>query len=270
MGQIVLVALGQSNSIFYGRTPWPLPGNTYAPGGVFFNYLTGLFTPAADPLPGFVTPGPGYGGSIWTRLMYLLSAEPAGPRKPWADLVCVAPIGHASGPSEVWRQGGSSFPRIAAVRAAMAANNPPLTIGGYMWLNGETDGRDLSLAYGQHTENVRSLVEGIRAQGDNAPFFAAACTTCRIGVGLSFDEVDGPTRTPLIKRQTSLRLEQSRLPDVLAHLNVKRGPDHDGAIAPESPGRWDRCHFGDVGQFVAAEQWRETLLDAHAAGILPN
>ena len=265
MSKIVLVALGQSNSIFYGHTPWPLPGNNTAPGAVFYNYLTGLFTPAADPLPGFTIPGPGYGGSIWTRLMYLLSIEPAGPRKPWPDMVCIAPIGHASAGSAVWRQDGPSFPRIAQVRAAVAALG--LSIGGYLWMNGETDGADLSMSYGQHTANVQNLVEGIRLQGCDAPFFAAGCTTCRNGVGPSFEQIDGPTRTPKIKRVTSLRLEQSRLPDVLAWAGVERGPDLD-IIAATAPSRWDGCHLGDIGQFVAAEMWRETLLDASANQII--
>lgn len=265
MSKVFLVALGQSNSIFYGHTPWPLPGNTTAPGAVLYNYLNDQFTPAADPLPGFATPGPGYGGSIWTRLLYLLSIEPAGPRRPWPEMVCIAPIGHASASSAVWRQDGPSFSRIAQVRAAAA--NIGMQIGGYLWMNGETDGADLSMPYGQHTANVQNLVEGIRLAGDNAPFFAAQCTTCRNGVGPSFELLDGPTRTAKIKRLASLRLEQSRLPYELAWANVRRGPDLD-VIAPTPPSRWDGCHLGDVGQFVAAEMWRETLLDSSAAGVI--
>lgn len=135
-------------------------------------------------------------------------------------------------------------------------------------MNGETDAGDFAMPYGQHTVNVQNLVEGIRAAGDCAPFFAAQCTTCRNGVGPSFELLDGPTRTAKIKRLASLRLEQSRLPDMLAWANVRRGPDLD-IIAPSSTdSRWDGCHFGDVGQFVAAEMWRETLLDSHAMGVM--
>jgi hypothetical protein len=260
MAYIIIGILGQSNGGCYGpvRCPGPWPGQ------VSFNYLNGQFSPWVDPLPGFaVPPGNNTGGSIWGRLGYLFHADP---QNPWQDMICIAPLIKDAHSSAVWRPDGMCYPRIAALRASLAANNPPLQVGAWLWLNGETDAHETQMPYGYHTESVRLMVEGMRAAGDHAPVFTSVCTHCRspeTGYDYEAPAVSREGRLARLRRQADLQHEQALMPGVLCNCGVFPGPNHD--LIRD---RFDGCHFGDWGQWVAAEQWHETLKAAHAVGVI--
>lgn len=260
MAQAFFVILGQSNGGFYGDVA--LPGCPW-PGQVGYNFLNNTFAPYVDPFPGWAIPGgPGSGGSIWSRLGYLLYANPA---NPW-DMIVWAPLIKEAQSSALWRPDGVCFPRITALKANWAAHNPPFQPTAYLWINGETDAWVTSMPYGYHTESVRQMVTAIRATGDNAPVFTSISTTCRAGAGgPDFGGLPQHEQMERLRRQDEMQREQHLLPDVLAHLNVRRGPNHD-LISTHS--RFDFCHYNSNGQYIAARQWEKVLLNAHAQRVI--
>lgn len=260
MSNATFLIAGQSNANFCGDARWMQPGA----GQVFYTLETNTFQQAYDSFPGWPsTPTITTGGSIWSRLGYILAAQPA----PIWDSVCFAPVAVNGSSSESWTPSGANFNRFISARGCLSSWGKPLTA--IIWMQGETDALEYA-PDGAYYDNVISMVDGLRFNGVACPVFVAICTECKLygpspgtPAGADFQLIPQPSeRLNRWRWQERVQAEQRAL-----QLRADKGI-YAGANTDAIRGRYDGCHLNSIGQYAAALRWFEVLTAAKANNII--
>jgi len=223
---IVLLVMGQSNAANAGSELFSSPCiNT-------FNFYQGKYYPLKDPLLG----ANGNGGSVWSRLGYMLIENN------FANVVIVAPVAVGGTTIEQWISGGDLNYLIGETIGHLNAAN--LTVTHVLWHQGESNN---SILYPNSTpaqnamtyaSNFRLLVDHLRNLGIQSPIFPAVATRCA-------------DLTP------DVYLQQAQQNLAVDSLGVFNGPNTD-ILGLEY--RYDECHFNGEGLDVHAILWLNSLL----------
>ncbi len=200
---------------------------TRADGGPgVYSWHEGRCYEARDPLPG----ASGSGGSLWTRLGPMLRAANA------ADTVLFVPLGVTTTSVAQWDRHPVLVGRLEAVARALAAADIHVTH--VVWYQGEADSFKATSAQDYRRDFHRVLAR-LRALGIAAPVYVPLATLCQ-------------------KRSNpAVREAQRVLPDELA--GVRPGPDMDAIFGAVH--RYNGCHFGTASAVLAAEAWRQALMN---------
>lgn len=212
---MIALVFGQSNAANSGQSPGQASDQVYA-------FFEGHLYPAQDPLPG----ADGSGGSVWTRLGDRIIAAGLYPS------VIFVPI--AAGGSEIsrWTPAGDLYPRLTQTFSAL--QQADLTLTHLLWHQGESDAQITPPEIYQH--RFLQMLEGIRAQGVEAPIYVSQATFCRG------------------RQDPNLRRAQGDLVDPT--LGIRPGPNTDRIGLCD---RLDGCHFSDSGLEQAADLWLKVL-----------
>lgn len=223
----VLLIIGQSNSANHG-------GQRYAPphGGKVVNFFDGRCYIAASPLLG----ASGIEGEPWTLLGSRLVAAGL------ADHVVLIPAGIKSTPVRRWQDGADLNLMLRSVLNDAKAR---FRITGIIWHQGESDFIEKTPP-DTYMAMVASLVDSIRRQGVDAPFFRSVATRCGIDPGWTWTPDN-----PIAIAQKSLR-DEAR--------NIRPGIDTDALL--DSADRYDDCHFSGSALEKSAEAWSRILFES--------
>lgn len=259
MNIINIGIIGQSLAGPSGNTP-------YAPaaaGQIFWNIerigLADEFYPAADPMAGWYGSG---GGTIWSRLGYLMAHQPT----PLYDQVCYAIAAAPGTGSYYWRGDQPGMQRIRLTRQRLALQG--MRVSCWFWMNGELDA-SLDHPGGYHRDNVLNMVGQMRADGDLAPVFVAKETTYQqyngVPCGPMFQGLGPELRLARSAWQTRVQDEQHELRHNYANLGIYPGANMD---LIDSTGRYDGGHLNAAGSDFAALLWFGVIAEAKANGLM--
>ena len=218
----VLLVMGQSNAANSQGQRYQSPDDRVV------NFAAGHCYRAASPLLGATDRL----GETWTLL---------GTKLVQSGLYrTVILIPDAVGASSVhrWAAGGDlNATMVAVIQAAKAR----YTITGVLWDQGATDFA-LRTPEDKYRSDLKSLIDTIRAQGVQAPFFI---TRCSVGAK------DWSENNPVARAQASLADSRHAIFD---------GPNTDRDVTPFD--RYDGYHFSASGQEKYTDAWL-ALLRAH-------
>ncbi|MFM2199278.1 MAG: hypothetical protein RLZZ505_2710 [Verrucomicrobiota bacterium] len=233
VGDIYLTA-GQSNSANYGT-----PGTNTDDRVSAMDYATGVWTLAADPIPGAT----GTDGAVWTRLGGLVTATTNLP----VGFVCTG-IG-ATAVSEWVPPASQGYVKLKAAAQAFPANG----FRAVLWHQGESDS-GLATTPAEYQTRLQSIIAQLRADaGWTMPWYVAEA---------SF--------VPSVNPPTNLTVEEPVVAGqrrvIYADPLVFAGPVTDN-FHLEGKCR-DGVHFNDAGMVDHARQWADVL--AGTAPLAPK
>lgn len=223
----VILTFGQSNTANSGEFRHQAFPNVFC-----FNFFDQKLYPANDPLPG----ASNQGGSVWPPLGELLI------RSGWCDTVIFVPVGFGGSFVKDWQPGGRYFRRLhLAVRRFRSVC--PLPIDLLLWQQGEAEANHTHDSFFRYLWEFTIMLAGIRALGVTAPLICAVSTLCE-------------GNSPGTGNRDTIRNAQRWIPRLLP--KVFPGPDFD-TIGLKN--RFDRCHFSKTGQSLAAQLWKDFILN---------
>ena len=215
----VILTFGQSNAANSGERRHTACDKVHV-----FNPMDGKFYRAADPLPGASNGD----GSVWSYLGDMLVE--AGDSS-----VLIVPIAFGGTFIKDWAPGGNCYRRLIFTLQRMRVAG--LTPAIMCWHQGEADANHTQITTEKYLVDFIAMLNAVRSFGIDAPIYCALATLCEAGEN-PFDNKDAIRRA----QQQLTTMKRGVLP----------GPDTD-LIGIEH--RFDRCHFSESGQKLAAQAW---------------
>ncbi|MBS0534439.1 MAG: hypothetical protein JSR72_10315 [Proteobacteria bacterium] len=225
----VILTFGQSNAANSGEKRHAACDRVHV-----FNPLDGKFYRSADPLPGASNSD----GSVWSYLGDLLVNAVD-------SSVLFVPIAFGGTFIKDWAPGGNCYRRLIFTLQRMRVAG--LTPSIMCWHQGEADANHTQISTEKYLVDFIAMLNAVRSFGIDAPVYCALATLCEAGEH-PYDNKDAIRRA----QQQLTTMKRGVLP----------GPDTD-LIGIEH--RFDRCHFSESGQKLAAQAWFDAIQSSQTA-----
>ncbi|MBS0245101.1 MAG: hypothetical protein JSR61_00660 [Proteobacteria bacterium] len=225
----IILTFGQSNAANTGEKRHTACDKVHV-----FNPMDGKFYRAVDPLPGASNGD----GSVWSYLGDLL--VDAGDSS-----VLFVPIAFGGTFIKDWAPGGNCYRRLIFTLQRMRVAG--LTPSIMCWHQGEADANHTQISTEKYLVDFIAMLNAVRSFGIDAPVYCALGTLCEAGEH-PYDNKDAIRRA----QQQLTTMKRGVLP----------GPDTD-LIGVEH--RFDRCHFSESGQKLAAQAWFDAIQSSQDA-----